>query len=93
MNVNISKSDVIFQNNVSRSHSMWINPLILSHTCSGAIESVENGGGEVNAATPKDPDWENLAPSWLILKDGIYYISTIFCRKQHIPPVPVYSPI
>ncbi|CAI8028828.1 hypothetical protein GBAR_LOCUS16382, partial [Geodia barretti] len=37
--VNVSKSDVIFQNNVSKSHS-----------------SVDDGGGEVNTASPGDPD-------------------------------------
>ena len=56
MNVNVSKSDVIFQNNVSKSHSRWVNPLILYYNYSGAIDSVDDGGGEVNTATPGDPD-------------------------------------
>ena len=56
VNINISKSDVIFENNVSKSHSTWVNPLILTHNYGGAIDSVDDAGGEVDTATPGDPD-------------------------------------
>ena len=94
VNVNISKSDVIFQNNVSsRSHSRWVNPLILSHNCSGAIDSVENGGGEVNAATPRDPDccgiqWEKSDSFRLICR--YEHGSNNFCMyKTHFTAVTI----
>ena len=51
-----SEDDVIFQHNASWGHSRWVNPLIISNDSRGANDSVDDEGGEVNAATPRDPD-------------------------------------
>ena len=57
MHIFVCKGDVIIQNHDIGGSSGWVDPVVLVHddACCGEGDSVVDGGGEVDIATPGDP--------------------------------------
>ena len=71
MHICIGKGDVIIQDHDIVGGSRWVDPVVLTNDYAGGGErdSVVDGGGEVDTATPGDPHscgvhWEETDPHW-----------------------------